>query len=181
METKRDIFNAQPKQGFARLTVRSAMHRSSHRRCSVRKDVLRNFLKLTGKHLHQILALSFVDFLRTPVFTEHHWVKASACSLHVSSYNVILTPGNHANFCGQKNRGITLLSQNERRTMYLKHDLSFFLKNRHSFATVITMWIIKKRYQKMKKYSKQYPFFNFQSFSQFSILLKVTNFFFPQL
>ena len=136
METKRDIFNAQPKQGFARLTVRSAMHRSSHRRCSVRKDVLRNFLKLTGKHLHQILALSFVDFLRTPVFTEHHWVKASACSLHVSSYNVILKPGNHANFCGQKNRGITLLSQNERT---FKDDVSktrfiIFLKKSSFFC-----------------------------------------------
>ena len=29
--------------------------RSSHRRCSVRKDVLRNFEKLTGKHLRQSL------------------------------------------------------------------------------------------------------------------------------
>ena len=64
METKRDIFNAQPKQGFARLTVRSAMHRSSHRRCSVRKDVLRNFLKLTGKHLHQSLFFNKVAGLR---------------------------------------------------------------------------------------------------------------------
>ena len=29
--------------------------RSSHQRCSVRKDGLRNFAKLTGKHLCQIL------------------------------------------------------------------------------------------------------------------------------
>ena len=29
--------------------------RSSHQRCSVRKDVLRNFTKFTGKHLCQIL------------------------------------------------------------------------------------------------------------------------------
>ena len=29
--------------------------RSSHRRCSVRKDVLKNFAKFTGKHLCQSL------------------------------------------------------------------------------------------------------------------------------
>ena len=29
--------------------------RSSHQRCSVRKDVLRNFAKSTGKHLRQVL------------------------------------------------------------------------------------------------------------------------------
>ena len=29
------------------------IYRSSHRRCSVRKDVLRNFAKFTGKHLCQ--------------------------------------------------------------------------------------------------------------------------------
>ena len=29
--------------------------RSSHQRCSVRKDVLRNFAKFTGKHLRQVL------------------------------------------------------------------------------------------------------------------------------
>ena len=31
------------------------LFRSSHRRCSVRKGVLRNFAKFTGKHLHQSL------------------------------------------------------------------------------------------------------------------------------
>ena len=29
----------------------SRIHRSSHQRCSVRKAVLRNFAKFTGKHL----------------------------------------------------------------------------------------------------------------------------------
>ena len=29
------------------------LQKSSHRRCSVRKDVLRNFAKFTGKHLCQ--------------------------------------------------------------------------------------------------------------------------------
>ena len=36
--------------------------RSSHQRCSVKKVVLRNFTKFTGKHLCQV----FVKFLRTP-------------------------------------------------------------------------------------------------------------------
>ena len=34
-----------------------SLYRSSHRRCSVRKDVLRNFPKFTGKHLCQSLFL----------------------------------------------------------------------------------------------------------------------------
>ena len=34
------------------------LDRSSHRRCSVRKDVLRNFAKFTGKHLCQGLFMS---------------------------------------------------------------------------------------------------------------------------
>ena len=61
--------------------------RSSHRRCSVRKGVLRNFAKLTGKHLcqrllfnkvaglttlfkmrlcHKCFPVDFAKFLRTP-------------------------------------------------------------------------------------------------------------------
>ena len=41
--------------------------RSSHRRCSIKKDVLRNFTKLTGKHLCQRLLcfpVNFGEFLR---------------------------------------------------------------------------------------------------------------------
>ena len=71
------------------------LERSSHRRCSVREDVLRNFAKFTGKHLCQGLFLSgpdgcnfikkrlwhrsfsenFPKFLRT-LFTKH--VRATA-------------------------------------------------------------------------------------------------------
>ena len=62
------------------------LDRSSHRRCSVRKDVLRNFAKFTGKHLcqglfmsgpkacifikkrlwHRCFPANFTNFLRTP-------------------------------------------------------------------------------------------------------------------
>ena len=41
-----------------------ALNRSSHRRCSVRKGVLRNFAKSTGKYLCQRLFLNKVAGLR---------------------------------------------------------------------------------------------------------------------
>ena len=42
--------------------------RSSYQRCSVKKSVLRNFAKFTGKHLCQSLffPVNFAKFLRTP-------------------------------------------------------------------------------------------------------------------
>ena len=36
------------------ITIQMAI-RSSHQRCTVRKGVLRNFAKFTGKHLYQVL------------------------------------------------------------------------------------------------------------------------------
>ena len=65
------------------------LHRSSHQRCSVRKGILRNFAKFTGKHLcqslffnkvaglspatllkkrlwHRCFPVNFAKFLRTP-------------------------------------------------------------------------------------------------------------------
>ena len=50
--------------------------RSSHRRCSVRKDVLRNFAKFTGRSVtllkkrlwHWCFPLNFAKFLRTPFY-----------------------------------------------------------------------------------------------------------------
>ena len=70
--------------------------RSSHRRCSEKKGVLRNFTKFPGKHLCQSLffnkvaglrpatlfkkrlwyrcfPVNFVKFLRTPFLLEHLW------------------------------------------------------------------------------------------------------------
>ena len=51
---------------------------NSHRRCSVRKGILRNFSKFTGKLLCQ--SLFFNNVARTPkntFFTEHMWATAS--------------------------------------------------------------------------------------------------------
>ena len=41
--------------------------RNSHRRCSVKKGVLKNFAKFTGKHLCQSLFFNKVAGLRVPV------------------------------------------------------------------------------------------------------------------
>ena len=84
--------------------LRCRCFRSSHQRCSISKGVLRNFSKLTGKHLCQSLffnkvaglwpatllkkriwqrcfPVGFEKFLRTPFLqntfsTEHLWVTA---------------------------------------------------------------------------------------------------------
>ena len=45
--------------------VNQYIYRSSHRRCSIKKSVLRNFSKFTGKHLYQSLFFNNV--------TEHLW------------------------------------------------------------------------------------------------------------
>ena len=78
------------------------MFRSSHQRCSMKKGVLRNFKKYTGKHLCQglffqkVAGLRLSNFIKkeTPVqvfscelckiskyifFTEHLWMAASIC------------------------------------------------------------------------------------------------------
>ena len=56
--------------------------RSSHQRCSVRKDVLRNFAKITGKHLRQSLlaqgfSYEFCEISKHFFFKEHLWATAS--------------------------------------------------------------------------------------------------------
>ena len=46
------------------ITLTRIILRSSHRRCSVKKGVLRNFAKFTGKHLCQRLFFNKVAGLR---------------------------------------------------------------------------------------------------------------------
>ena len=78
--------------------------RSSHRRCPVRKGVLRNFAKFTGKFefrlspatllkkrlWHRCFPVNFAKFLRTSFLqntfsTEHLWAAASEICLNVLS------------------------------------------------------------------------------------------------
>ena len=50
--------------------------RNSHRRCSIRKDALRNFTKFTGKHLCQSLFFNKVAG-RNTFFTKYLWATGS--------------------------------------------------------------------------------------------------------
>ena len=54
------------------------MLRSSHRRCSIKKGVLKIFAKFTGKHLFQS---EFCEIFKNPSFTEHRQATASEFSL----------------------------------------------------------------------------------------------------
>ena len=59
------------KNGKVVLSHDITQPRSSHRRCSVKRGVLRNVAKFTGKHLYQSLffnkeTVNFAKFLRTP-------------------------------------------------------------------------------------------------------------------
>ena len=49
--------------------------RSSHRKCSVRKDLLRNFAKLTGKHLCQSLFFTEVGLRPATLLKKRLWHK----------------------------------------------------------------------------------------------------------
>ena len=60
--------------------------RSSHQRCSVKKGVLKNFTKFTGKHLYRsfflIKMVNFAKSLGKHFFTEHLRANASiTCKL----------------------------------------------------------------------------------------------------
>ena len=76
------------------IMVSSALCRSSHRKCSIKKGVLRNLTKFTGKHLCQSLffnkaaglrrcfPVNFVKFLRTPFLqnTSRRLLLSVSCS-----------------------------------------------------------------------------------------------------
>ena len=88
--------------------------RSSHQRCSVKKGVLRNFAKFTGKHLCQslffnevaggacnfikkeilapVFSCEFCEIPKNTFFTEHVLVTASEyCLLHCQRINNLLS------------------------------------------------------------------------------------------
>ena len=58
--------------------------RSSQQRCSMKKRVLRNFAKFTGKHLcqketqAQVFSCKFCEISKNNFFTEHLWTTVSA-------------------------------------------------------------------------------------------------------
>ena len=80
------------------LSGYSFSYRSSHQRCSLRKGVLRNFAKFTGKQLcqslffhkveglrpAQVLSCEFCEISENTFFTEHPWATASVVKLSAS-------------------------------------------------------------------------------------------------
>ena len=79
------------------------MHcRSSHQRCSIKKGVLRNFTKFTGKHLcqghffkrdsfkkealTQVFSCEFCEISRNTFFTEHLWTTVSCTAKIFEEY-----------------------------------------------------------------------------------------------
>ena len=73
------------------LYISFRVYRSCHRKCSMKKGVLKNFAKITRKRLcqslyfnkvatlskkrfwHKCFPVNFVKFLRAPIFIEHFW------------------------------------------------------------------------------------------------------------
>ena len=54
-------------KGFPKICFTEKSHRDSQQMCSIRKDVLTNFVKFTGKHLCQSLFSRKLQASRTPL------------------------------------------------------------------------------------------------------------------
>ena len=129
---------------------------SSHQRCSVKKGVLRNFAKLTGKHLCQSLFLNkvtgaacnfikkdtlaqvfsceFCEIAKNTFFTEHVW--ATASFTHELSFKCCLSVPHHTKIL----RTFTVLVRMSRRRpicvlpMWSIFLLIFFYRYTSSFS-----------------------------------------------
>ena len=102
--------------------------RSSHRRFSVKKGVLRNFTKFMGKHLCQSLFFNKVAGLRPETsFKKRPWHRCFPVSFEISK-NTFFTE--HLSVTGHVNR-----SQN-----YLFHNFSL-TRSRGSFALKVLCYL----------------------------------------
>ena len=66
---------------FGATPVMRTTGRSSHRRCSVRKGVLKK------ETLAQVLSCEFYEISKNTLFTEHFWATASVAEYDVFQYN----------------------------------------------------------------------------------------------
>ena len=73
------------------LLIHQIYYRSSHRNCSVRKDVLRNFAKFTEKHLCQSLFYNKVAGLRPAFLLKKTPTQVFSCEFFKISKNTIFT------------------------------------------------------------------------------------------
>ena len=80
---------------------------SSHRRCSVKEGVLRNFAKFTGKHrkasLAQVFFCEFCEISKNTFFTEHLW-QLLLKGLEKSNKDRQKSSKKDFNFCRNKNK-----------------------------------------------------------------------------
>ena len=102
-QRKIDTLQYTKKRRFGKTVYKTVLHRSRHRRCSLRKGVLRNLVKFTGKHLRQslffnkvagpcsfieqetlaqIFSCEFYEISKNIFFTEHLWTTASVLQSH---------------------------------------------------------------------------------------------------
>ena len=114
-------------------TKKTIYFRSSHWRCSIKKVVLKNFAKFTGKYrarasfwmklqasglqlylkktLTQVFSCEFCQISKNTFFTEHLWMTASAISLHNKRYsNFVNSPWIHGELHSYCNHNIILWS-----------------------------------------------------------------------
>ena len=65
--------------------------RSSHQRCSMKKGILRNFAKFTGKHLCQSLFFNKVAGLRPATLLKRSLAQVFSCEYCETSKNTFFT------------------------------------------------------------------------------------------
>ena len=83
-----EIFNKEHTRKVENCKANHILDRTSHRRCSVREDVLRNFAKFTGKHLCQGLFVSgpkACNFIKKRLW--HRYVRANFAKFLRTSFS----------------------------------------------------------------------------------------------
>ena len=81
------FFKITPRTQFVCKIHNYPIHfRSSHRKCSIKKGILKNFAKFTGKHLCQSLFFIFWRNFKNTFFTKHLRGTASViCNIFLST------------------------------------------------------------------------------------------------
>ena len=87
--TTRSIVDVWKKPWYAYITC--LWFRGSHRRCSVRKGVLRNFAEVTGKHLSQSLFFNKVAGLAWNLIEKETLEQVISCDFWEISKNIFFT------------------------------------------------------------------------------------------
>ena len=132
-----------------------SVNRSSHRRCSLRKGVLRNFAKFTGKHLYQslffnketlaqVFSCEFCKISQNTFFTEHPWASEETRFFKLASNKSAKTACvgmafffHYFKYCSQSIFSRTVLYliakvERKEKAFYLKHRIILCQKKREA-------------------------------------------------